>query len=267
MGKELLLAWRTTKDIIDGGITYLPNLILGILIYWLFAYLSGVLSKIILHIGERAKLDITLAHALGTLSSAGLNVLGILVAAVFIVPGFKPTHIVTGLGLTSIAAGFAFKDILENFFSGLLLLWQKPFTLGDVIQTGTFEGTVEELRIKSTRLRTENGELVVIPNGMIFANPIVVRTAYKTKRTEITVAANPNRSIEANRKVIKQIIDSTEAIVSSPEPEILLTDISSGNQIFKIQYWTSSAPSTIAQAIDQVNSRMRDAMYQSAHNG
>jgi small-conductance mechanosensitive channel len=222
------------------------------------------LRKLIIRVAEHAKLDLTLAQALGTLSSTALIVFGALITALIMVPGFKPTHLIAGLGVTSVAVGFAFKDILENFFAGLLLLWQKPFGLGDLIQTGTFQGIVAEMRIRSTHLRTEDGELVIVPNDQIFSNPIIVKTAYKTKRTEITVSANAKNSIEANRKIIKQILDSTEAITNSPGPEILLVDISNGNQVYKIQYWTSSAPSTIAQSIDQVNSRIRDAMYESA---
>lgn len=264
MERELSLAWQTTKSIIDSVCSHIPNLIIGIIVYCLLMYFAGVLRSTIIRIGERAKLDPTLAHTLGTLSHAAFTVLTILVTAVIIVPGFKVSHIITGLGLTSLAAGFAFKDILENFFAGLLLLWQKPFKLGDIIKTGEFVGTVEEMRIKSTRLRTEDGELVIIPNGTIFSNPIVVKTAYKTKRTKITVVGNANRTIDANRKMIKQIIDSTEAIVKSPAPEILLVDIGSGNQTFEIQFWTASTSVTIAQTIDQVNSRIRDAMYQPA---
>ena len=179
MEREILLAWHTTKDMIDGTCSHLPNIIIGIIVFYIFIQLSGVLRKLIIRIAEHAKLDITLAHALGSLSSAGLILLGILVTAVIVVPGFKPSHVIAGLGVTSVALGFASKDILENFFAGLLLLWQKPFRPGDVIKTGDFEGTVEEMRIKSTRLRTDNGELVIIPNGNIFSQPIVVKSTPK----------------------------------------------------------------------------------------
>lgn len=262
MERKLLLAWHTTESMVDGIFSHLPNLIIGIIVYYIFVELAAHLRKIIIHIGEHAKLDITLAHALGTLSSAGLTVLGILITAVIVVPGFKPTHVITALGVTSIAVGFAFKDILENFFAGLLLLWQKPFRLGDIIKTGIFEGAVEELRIRSTHLRTEVGELVIVPNRDIYSQAVVVKTAYKHRRSAVTIAGNPNRTVEANRKIIRQIIDSTETIAKSPPPAVLLIDIGPAGQIFKVQFWTASEQATIAQTIDQVNSRIRDAMYE-----
>jgi small-conductance mechanosensitive channel len=179
MERELSLAWFTTKSIMDATCSHLPNIIIGIIVYFVFVKLSGTLRKIIMRIAEHAKLDITLSQALGSLSSAGLILLGLLVTAAIVVPGFKPSHIIAGLGVTSVAVGFASKDIVENFFAGLLLLWQKPFRLGDFIKTGDFEGTVEEMRIKSTRLRTADGELVIIPNGIISSNPIVIKKAYQ----------------------------------------------------------------------------------------
>src|ERR1700722_10582602 len=115
MEKELLLGWQTTKDIIDGFFVHLPNIVIGIIVYCLFANLSGIFRKVIVRIGEHARLDITLVHALGVLSSATMTVIGVLMAALIIVPGFKVTHVIAGLGVTSIAVGFAFKDILENF--------------------------------------------------------------------------------------------------------------------------------------------------------
>ena len=168
MDRAISLAGQSLMKMWDDTCSFLPNMILGIIVCCIFFSISGQFRKIIVRLGEHARLDITLVHALGTLTATAVNILGLLFTAVLIVPGFKLTHIITGLGVTSIAVGFAFKDILENFFAGLLLLWQKPFRLGDVIKTGEFEGMVEEMRIKSTYLRTEDGELVIIPNGSIF---------------------------------------------------------------------------------------------------
>ena len=80
--------------------------------------------------------------------------LGLFVAAVVIFPAFKPGDLVTGLGITSVAIGFAFKDVLQNFFAGILILWRRPFVVGDQIRTKDYEGTVEEITVRSTRLKT-----------------------------------------------------------------------------------------------------------------
>ncbi len=116
--------------------------------------------------GERTRLDPTLADLLGRLASLVIMAWGLFVAAVVIFPAFKPGDLIAGLGITSVAIGFAFKDILQNFFAGILILWRQPFVVGDQIRSGGFEGTVEEINIRSTRLKTYDGERAVLPNGV-----------------------------------------------------------------------------------------------------
>jgi len=261
MERALASSWHIVVRIFNAALAVLPNLIIGGLVYWLCVSLSKIVGNSIRHIGERANLDITLSHALGTLSAAALNVLGILMAAVIIVPGFKLAHVVAGLSITSLAIGFAFKDILQNFIAGLLLLWQKPFGIGDLIKTTDYEGRVEEIRIRSTHLKTDSGELIIVPNGAIFENVIIIKTAYKTKQSQITIAGNPDLTVEANRKIIKQILESTDEISKSPASEVFLVDIASGNQTFKAQFWSASSPTAISRIIDLLNTRIMDAMY------
>lgn len=106
-----------------------------------------------------------------------VTVLGLFVAAVVILPTFKPGDLVTGLGITSVVIGFAFKDVLQNFFAGVLILWRRPFVVGDQIKVKEYEGTVEEINVRSTRLKTYDGERAVLPNGEVYTNAILVRTA------------------------------------------------------------------------------------------
>lgn len=91
--------------------------------------------------------------------------LGFLIAAVIVFPTFNPGDLVAGLGLTSVALGFAFKDVLQNFFAGLLILWRRPFVVGDQIKVREYEGTVEEINVRSTRIKTYDGERAIIPNA------------------------------------------------------------------------------------------------------
>ncbi len=262
MGKAALIALNNLIKTLDHIIEYLPNLVIGIIIYLLFARIAKFLRNFIKNLCLRAHLDVTLSHALGTLASVFTVVLGILTAATVLVPGFKLANVVTGLGITSVVIGFAFKDILQNFLAGLLLLWQKPFGIGDLIKTGEFEGVVEEITIRSTHLRTDTGELIVVPNGNIFTNPIIVRTDSKNKRSLITVSGLPNKSVEENRKMIQEIVKSVSGILKSPEPQVVLADIGGGNQIFRVYFWTTSNQDAIMHAIDLLNTRIRDSLYQ-----
>lgn len=127
MGKAALIALNNLIKTLDHIIEYLPNLVIGIIIYLLFARIAKFLRNFIKNLCLRAHLDVTLSHALGTLASVFTVVLGILTAATVLVPGFKLANVVTGLGITSVVIGFAFKDILQNFLAGLFAFMAKTF--------------------------------------------------------------------------------------------------------------------------------------------
>ncbi len=108
-----------------------------------------------------------------------------------------PGDLVAGLGITSVAIGFAFKDVLQNFFAGILILWRKPFVVGDQIKFREFEGAIEEINVRSTRIKTFDGERAVIPNGDIYANAVLVKTAYEKRRVKFVVGIGYLDDIEA----------------------------------------------------------------------
>ena len=86
------------------------------------------------------------------------------------------TTLIASLGVAGFALGFALKDILENFIAGILLLFARPFEVGDQVTLGTFEGTVHDIQIRTTTLHTYSGEQVAIPNSNVFSNPVVNHT-------------------------------------------------------------------------------------------
>jgi hypothetical protein len=111
----------------------------------------------------------------------------VLVAVAVTFPSVKPVDLLAGLGVFSLAIGFAFQDILENTLSGILLLFRQPFRSGDQIQVMDQVGTVEEINIRETRMTTFDGELVVVPNRDVYKNVIVVFTHGELRRQDFVV--------------------------------------------------------------------------------
>ena len=128
-------------------IRQIPYLIVGTLIILIFLVAARVIGRLLREAGAHTRLPANVATILGRLVSTGVSILGIFVAAVVVFPAFKPGDLVTGLGITSVAIGFALKDVLQNFVAGILILWRQPFVVGDQIRARGFEGTVE----RSTR--------------------------------------------------------------------------------------------------------------------
>lgn len=234
------VVWQVFSQLFVRFIAHLPYLILGFVVFVLFVIAARLVKGILITAGRRTRLDLTLADLLGRLASAFTIILGLFVAAVVIFPTFNPGDLIAGLGITSVVIGFAFKDVLQNFFAGILILWRRPFIVGDEIKVGTYEGTVEEITTRSTRVKTYDGERAVLPNGDVYTNAVLVRTAYNNRRVRLSVGIGYQDSIERARSVIRQVLDKTEGVLNEPAPSIFVAELAPSSVNFNVFFWTNS---------------------------
>ncbi len=260
MERVLAITSKSISNMVDGFFAILPNLVIGVFVILVFLQIANLSKGIVTRLGEKAKLDLTLCQALASLASFALSIFGLLVAMVVICPTFKPGHLVAGLGITSVAIGFAFKDILQNFFAGLFLLWQKPFKIGDQIRTLTYEGTVQRIDIRSTRIITHNGELVVLPNDDLWTNPIVVTTAFDKRRSHLSVAVPAGVDFASARAAIIQTLMKNEGVLKEPEAKVYLASLDSGDLKFDLYYWTKPRDSDVLSTTDRLAVAIKSAI-------
>ncbi len=255
---------KSVTIMVDGFFALLPNLIIGIVTFLIFLQVANVVKRVVSAIGTRARLDPTLCQALGSLSSFATTIFGMLVVAAIVIPSFKPGNLIAGLGITSVAIGFAFKDILQNFFAGLLLLWQKPFRIGDQIKTQGFEGTVEQIDIRSTRIVTHSGELVVLPNDNIWTNPIIVSTAFEKRRVQLAVTVPAALPVDKARSLIVNVLASTSTVLNNPKPQVYLSNLDAGDTKFDLFFWTKSHQEDVLSTTDKVASEIKSGILRMA---
>lgn len=167
-------------------------------------------------------------------------VIGITLACVIAFPGLRLGDIIATLGLGSVAVGFAFQDIFKNFLAGVLILLQEPFRIGDQVIIEDYEGTVEQIDIRTTKIKTYKGEKVILPNATVFTNAIQVRTAYGIRRTDLAVGVDYNTPLSEAAEILEKIIARVEGVVSEPAPEIDLVNFNDSSIDFLIRYWTSA---------------------------
>jgi hypothetical protein len=139
-------------------------------------------------------------------------ILGALVGCVIVFPNFTPASLLQFLGIGSVAIGFAFRDVLQNYLAGILLLLTEPFRIGDQIRFGSYEGTVEEIQTRATLLKTYDGRRVVIPNSELFTNSVVVNTAFEVRRLEYDVGIGYGDDVERARALILEALRSVEGV-------------------------------------------------------
>ena len=211
------LFWNTVRDFGKGIAERLPYLIVGALVFLLFWLLAKGIKKVINRVAVQSHaIDDMLANLVSRIVSTFITSFGFLAACVVIFPSFKPGDIIAGLGITSVAIGFAFKDILQNFFAGILILWRRPFRVGDQIRVKDFEGTVEDINMRSTRLKTYDGERAILPNGDVYTSSVLVRTAYDKRRVKFVVGIGYPDSIEEARQVIHDVLKRTDGVLPDP---------------------------------------------------
>ena len=154
-----LIAWLTSF------IGRLPALIVAAIVFVLFYGLSLFLTRVVRRATPRRRQNLGVVFAR---VARGLTILvGFLVSFSIVAPSFQAADLIKILGISGVAIGFAFQNILQNFLAGLLLLWTEPFRVGDEIKLDTFEGTVEEIQTRATIIRTYDERRVVIPNARL----------------------------------------------------------------------------------------------------
>jgi small-conductance mechanosensitive channel len=168
-----------------------------LLVFWLVALIG---RRVIAYAAPRVKADTGVVLLLSRLYYYSVLVFGAITALG--TAGLDVRALVAGLGLTGFALGFALKDVLSNFVSGVMLLAYRPFRLGDVIEMGEFVGTIETIRIRDTLVRAEDGRLIVIPNTKLITEVVVNHSdAARTGHAATTTAASaPHAQLTTPRR-------------------------------------------------------------------
>ncbi|TLM77830.1 mechanosensitive ion channel family protein [Microbulbifer harenosus] len=244
---------------VDGAIRLLPNFTVALVVL-LFALLVGsVLSFLIRRQLKRRSRD-NLGDVLGSLVKWCLVLVGFLLAATIVMPSLKPGDLIAGLGVGSVAIGFAFKDILQNWLAGLLILVRQPFAIGDQIKVAEFEGTVHRIETRATLIDTYDGERVVVPNSDIYTNAIVVKTAHTRRRSEYEIGIGYSDDIGQACEVIRNTLADVEGVLHEPAPEALPWDLSASWVSISMRWWTNSAKSDVTHVRAQVIQAVKEAL-------
>ncbi|QDA36091.1 mechanosensitive ion channel family protein (plasmid) [Paracoccus liaowanqingii] len=165
-------------------------------------------------------------------------VLGFLLAATIVLPSLRPGDLLSGLGIGSVAIGFAFKDILQNLLSGVLILLRQPFRVGDQIAVSGFEGTVEDIETRATYIKTYDGRRVVIPNSQIYTGTFTVNTAFDLRRSEYDIGIGCSDDWEKAMQLLIKVAKNCEGVLADPTPEAIPVGIDAYQNTIRLRWWT-----------------------------
>ncbi len=252
---------EAVESILQRLLTQLPLMVLGLLV--LLA--SILVARLVRRLVRRALLRNTdrsesFANVLANIARAATVVAGALVALSIAVPSVDAGSLVAGLGVGTIAIGFAFQDILQNTLAGLLILFRRPFRQGDQIIVGDHGGTVEEITIRETRLKTFDGRRVLIPNKDVYATAITVQTAFPAVRTSVIVGVDYGADLARARTVALDAVRGVEGVVDDPAPEAYYVELGASTIDLDLRYWTTPRQAEIRRVQDAVVAAVADAL-------
>jgi small-conductance mechanosensitive channel len=245
---------------INGFFARLPLIGVGIIVFLIFLAIAYGSRKLIYAASVKARIDSMLASLISRIGHIIIILLGLFVAATVIFPGINAGDLFAGLGIGSVALGFAFKDILQNLFAGFLILLYRPFKLGDQIKIDDFEGAVEEITIRATKIKTYDGERVVIPNSDLYMKAVLVRTAFPSRRSKLTIGIAYNDDHEKAREVLLDVLKNTEGVLPEPEPDVNVYALADSSVNMRLIYWTKPKQSEVRKTSDRVISAVKQAL-------
>ncbi|MGP9515271.1 mechanosensitive ion channel family protein [Psychrobacter sp. AOP5-CZ1-12] len=213
----------SANEIFVSFLERIPYFVASIIVVLVFWFLSIAFKKVVYKILGRRRRHQNLVKVFQRVGGALIIFIGIMIAMVITVPDFTPAKLIGALGIGSVAIGFAFKDIFQNLLSGILLLISEPFRIGDQIVSGEYEGTVEDIKIRATTIKTYDGRQVVIPNSDLYTSALTVNTAYKQRRLQLAVGIGYEDDIEAAKAEILQALDRSDSVSKKAQPSVIAT--------------------------------------------
>ena len=256
----------TAVDLVGAGVKILPGILLAIVLLFLTSFIAGLIRRVVRRVAGSAIKSLSLQSLMVQTSYVSVWVVGILFACVMAFPDLGLGDLIALLGLGSVAVGFAFQDIFKNFLAGVLLLLQEPFSLGDQIIVSDYEGTVEEIALRSTQIRTYQGEQVVIPNSVVFTSPVQVLTANDQRRTDLGVGIDYNTPLPKATQVLMEAVRTVEEVRTTPSPEVDIVEFADSSINLAVRYWTQSEQKCVRRIRTQVMVAIKQACDQADIN-
>ncbi len=250
----------TLKGIWLQFLGHLPMIVAGFLVLLLTGILCFFLRRSIRKILAAADLRRSLKDLIERFAIIAAWILGVLLAAMLVFPGISPGDGLAALGIGSLAVGLAFKDIFENFFAGILILWRFPFEIDDFIECNGLMGQVVDVTIRNTLIRTVDGRLVIIPNATIYKNPVEVLTSGRYRRITVVCGVAYGENVGKSRKVIEAAVNACQLRATDRDVEVFASEFGDSSINFEVTWWAGATPLSQRRSKDEVVEAVKRAL-------
>lgn len=221
----------------DTAIEMLPNFALALIILIVFYAVGKIIKKSIRSLLQNVTTNRTIVNLLESILGFIILAIGIFIALSILQLDGAVTSLLAGAGVIGLALGFAFQDIASNFISGIILSIRHPFGIGDIIQSNDFFGTVQKLNLRNTILKLPQGQVVYIPNKMIFENPLENFTKTGERRIDLACGVSYGEDLERVQQIAVEAIDKLDKINKDRDIQFMFNEFGGSSINFEIRYW------------------------------
>jgi len=219
-------------------LTYGPKLVAAIIVFIIGGWIIKAIVKGIDAAMKRSGTDDSLRPFLRDISGILLKVM--LVISVLGMLGIEMTSFIAILGAAGLAVGMALSGTLQNFAGGVMILLFKPFKAGDVIEAQGYIGSVSEIQIFNTILKTPDNKTIIIPNGGLSTGSMTNYSTEEKRRVDWTVGVGYGDDLDHARSVIQKMCDADSRILKEPEVFIAVSELADSSVNFTVRAWVKS---------------------------
>ena len=247
-------------DLLSSAPDLINRLLTALLIVLAAIILSRWLSKAVRTAAGRQEHRENISLILSRLTRWAILVLGLTLAAEQIIPNV--TSLLAGLGIAGFTLGFALQDVAKNFIAGLLILLQRPFEIGDMVTVSGFTGTILDISLRTTDMRTADGLFVTIPNGDVFVSSITNYSQAPQRRIEISVGVGYDADPSQVERVALDAIQTVPGLLADPAPSVIYNNLGDSAVQISIYYWIDASTTEYLRAKDEGVKRIMAAFDQ-----
>ena len=250
--------YTTTRELLRDIVGNLPSLLGAIVVIGITWGVAKGVRYIAYTWAKQTEGDSNTELLIGRLSYGGVWVVGFVIALG--VMGLDFGTLLGALGLTSVAIGFSLKDVLSNYISGVILLAARPFRINDQVVIGEYEGTITQIQLRATTIKTYDGRVVYIPNQEVFQASIINNTASPRRRSSVMVGIDYGENISEAITLVNKVLENIEEVETEPHPDVLVSELAASTVNLEIRFWVDSRRSGFLATTSKVAQAVKEAL-------
>ena len=227
-----------------------PSIFMGAMVFAIFLSVAWAGQRIIAYAAPRVHADTGVVVLLSRVFYYSVLIFGLITA--LSTTGLNVSALIAGLGLTGFALGFALKDVLSNLLSGIMLLIYRPFRIGDQIAMGSYEGTIQMIRMRDTVVRSYDGRLIIIPNTKLITEVVINNAAVRFVRESVEVVIAPDVNLDVARETFVRVMGENPALRGRVEPLVNVKGAEDHTTRLEGHFWYDPRQTNKASIKDEV---------------